>query len=66
MTLQAYYNQIAYGGEDSPPSWINPDPEKCGCRGKGWYLSDLDTYHQCQVHFNGQMHPEMEEINDGI
>ena len=59
--LQRYYNMIAYGGEESPPPWINEDPKSCGCRGRGWYNSQLDTWHSCPVHFNGQTHPDMKE-----
>jgi hypothetical protein len=34
------------------------DPETCACHGGGWILSQLDTFHQCPVHFAGQRHPE--------
>jgi hypothetical protein len=63
MTLQEYYNMIAYGGDDSPPPWIREKAEDCGCRGRGWYLSDLDTYHRCPVHYKGQRHPEEYEYD---
>lgn len=33
-------------------------PELCGCRGGGWWLSNYDTWHQCQAHYKGQKHPE--------
>lgn len=36
------------------------DVEECGCRGSGWFLSEVDTFHQCPVHFRGQVHPEDE------
>jgi len=34
------------------------DSETCACRGGGWILSQLDTFHKCPVHFAGQRHPE--------
>ncbi len=51
--LQAYYNNFACANV-----WADPDPERCGCRGSGWWLSDLDTFHKCPCHYNGQRHPE--------
>lgn len=38
--------------------WADEDPSRCGCRGKGWMLSDVDTWHQCPVHGAGVQHPE--------
>lgn len=35
-----------------------PDPEQCLCRGSGWALSDVDTWHQCPIHYKNQRHPE--------
>jgi hypothetical protein len=32
--------------------------ERCRCRGKGWILSEVDTWHECPDHFAGQPHPE--------
>ena len=60
-SLQDEYNAIAYGGPDSPPFWIQPEPSDCGCRGRGWYISNLDTIHQCPIHYTEQRHPEYEE-----
>jgi len=56
--LQRAYDAIAYGGDDSPPPWIQEDAAACGCRGTGWYSSPLDTFHRCPLHYNGQRHPE--------
>ena len=38
--------------------WENgsEDPEKCICKGRGWVLSEIDTYHECRYH-KGE-HPE--------
>lgn len=33
-------------------------PEDCACRGGGWILSQIDTWHQCPDHYTGQRHPE--------
>ena len=40
--------------------------EDCPCRGSGYTLSDLKTWHQCPVHYMpGQPHPE-EDYGDGM
>lgn len=33
-------------------------PEDCRCRGTGWLLSEVDTFHRCRDHHTGQPHPE--------
>ena len=38
----------------------HPDEELCGCHGRGWMLSPLDTWHECPCH-RGREHPETEE-----
>lgn len=35
------------------------DPEKCGCGGRGWYLTDFDVWVPCYSH-PGRLHPETE------
>lgn len=41
------------------------DPETCACRGTGYILSQLDTFHECRIHFvKGQPHPEDDENED--
>jgi hypothetical protein len=50
--LQDEYNEFCRG------YWADPDPKHCGCRGCGWALSDLDTWHQCPYHKGP--HPESE------
>lgn len=52
--LQAYYNNFA----SQPSRWMDSDPARCGCRGSGWWASEVDTWHECPVHFTGQTHPE--------
>ena len=51
--LQAMYNEICQG------HWMHFDGAICGCGGSGWFLSDLDTFHECSYHHvAGQPHPE--------
>lgn len=50
--LQHYYNCFRQG------SFMHPDPFKCGCGGRGWALSEVDTWHHCPTHYDGQRHPE--------
>lgn len=38
--------------------WRDEDPEVCRCKGHGWALSEVDTWHQCPTHYCGQLHPE--------
>jgi hypothetical protein len=53
MSLQAYYNAFRAA------PWAHSDPDVCGCRGSGWALSDVDTWHECPIHHvEGQRHPE--------
>ena len=39
------------------------DASQCGCAGAGWFLSQLDTWHQCPVHYAGQPSPESNEYD---
>jgi len=39
-------------------SQVERDPERCGCRGGGWILTNRDVWHTCPVHHDGQPHPE--------
>ncbi len=51
--LQDYYDEFRMG------YWADPDPKVCLCRGSGYALSDVDTWHECPIHFKkGQRHPE--------
>jgi len=52
--LQAIYDEARQG------SWQDTNPSKCGCRGRGWYLSDLDTWHKCSIHGHDAPCPEDE------
>ncbi len=52
---QNYYTNFAEAGV-----WKNPDKDLCGCRGSGWFLSEVDTWHHCHLHNTGQIHPEMD------
>ena len=37
------------------------NPSKCPCQGRGWFLSDYDTWHRCPIHGVGLPHPEDED-----
>ena len=52
--LSHYYNEVAC----NPSVWSDSDPAKCGCRGGGWFLSEVDTWHRCPAHGKGVAHPE--------
>jgi len=52
MSLQSYYNEFA-------ANFADPDEKVCACRGSGWALSDLDTWHKCPYHCKANTpHPE--------
>lgn len=50
--LQHYYDMCRQG------AFARNDADECGCRGHGWFLSEVDTWHECPVHYAGQRHPE--------
>jgi hypothetical protein len=54
--LQNYYDNFC-----RPAVWACEDADKCGCRGSGWFLSELDTWHECPVHYRGQPNSESSE-----
>jgi hypothetical protein len=54
---QIYFTEYANAG-----AWRRQDPEHCGCRGSGWFLSDLDTWHKCGEHAPDAEHPEAAEF----
>lgn len=61
MSLQSEYNYM----ESS--QWSDIDPTICACKGSGWVLSDLDTWHKCSSHFNKELgHPEENDYFDEI
>jgi hypothetical protein len=55
--LQFYYDNFA----TQPSRWSNQDPDRCGCRGSGWFLSEVDTWHECPKHYKDQPHPEYDD-----
>ena len=57
-SLQQEFNELQTG------NWAEQNPSKCPCRGRGWLLSDLDTWHQCPVHGSGAPYPESEGDED--
>ena len=56
---QQYYNAFRTG------YWANPDANRCRCRGSGWALSEVDTWHECPIHYKGQIHPESYDGEEG-
>lgn len=51
---ETYYREVACNS-----TWADPDEARCGCRGSGWWLSELDTWHECPVHHRkGQPGPD--------
>ena len=57
MSLTDTYRELESG------MWASVLPSDCPCRGQGWLLSDLDTWHRCPVHGRGVPHPEDEREN---
>ncbi len=51
--LQQYYDDFCSG------YWADEDPNRCRCGGGGWALSEVDTWHECPIHYKGQIHPEV-------
>jgi len=63
--LQTYYDNFRTG------YWAHPDADRCPCRGRGWALSEVDTWHTCPIHYNGQPgpdddYPDVENTGDTI
>lgn len=50
--LQAYYDNFRTG------YWATESAEDCPCHGRGYALSEVDTWHKCPVHHAGQLSPE--------
>jgi hypothetical protein len=57
--LQQHYDACERG------MFADEDPTRCGCRGHGWFLSEVDTFHKCPEHYAGQPHPEDDEEPEG-
>jgi hypothetical protein len=55
--MEYEYRQMESG------AWAEVNPSKCPCRGNGWLLSDLDTWHKCPLHSAGCSHPDAEELD---
>lgn len=61
MSLQGMFDDFDFAVRSGQLS--DPDPAECGCRGSGWFLSDLDTWHECPAH-RGRPHPEFDDPDD--
>ena len=51
-----YWRQVS--SDLNSTLWNTLNPSTCPCRGRGWMLSDYDTWHACSTHNRGQPHPE--------
>lgn len=59
--LQDMYDDLRTG------FWANRNPNRCPCRGSGWYLSDLDIPFRCRLHGRGVPEPTDDgENSDGF
>ena len=58
MSLQDEFRAMESG------HWAEADAADCPCRGRGWLLSDLDTWHRCPIHGKGKPHPEDERAHE--
>lgn len=52
--LTQYYTEFA----SVASCWASPEKSECGCRGRGWFLSEVDTLHCCPYHYDGQPNNE--------
>jgi hypothetical protein len=58
--MQQYYDNFRTG-----LLWAHPEADQCLCRGSGYALSEVDTWHECRYHHvPGQPHPEEEYPED--
>jgi hypothetical protein len=54
------YNHYYYNVARSPSRWGHPEAAECGCRGTGWFVSEVDTVHKCGLHWEGEPCPHDE------
>lgn len=38
--------------------WCHMDEFQCPCGGQGWAQVDNDSWKECPIHYEGQLHPE--------
>jgi hypothetical protein len=56
---ETYYREVC-----TSHAWADHDADDCGCKGRGWWLSEIDTWHACPFHGKGVPHPEYPESED--
>ena len=49
-----YYREVACNST----TWSHPDEAVCSCHGRGWWNSEVDTWHKCPFHAPDAVHPE--------
>jgi hypothetical protein len=42
--------------------WSELEDEACPCKGSGWAQIEGETWENCFIHFNGQLHPESKSL----
>lgn len=58
--LSHYYENFRTG------YWAHPEPNQCRCGGRGWVLSEVDTWHKCPYHGKNATHPEYPEETETV
>jgi len=56
----------AYAEEINRCMWADPNPDRCGCKGHGLWVSGFDSWHECPFHSHPDLpHPEWDEETHG-
>jgi hypothetical protein len=58
---QLYYSEVARNSA----TWADPDASACGCKGRGWWCSEVDSVHSCPFHRDESPYPSPEEEPEG-
>jgi hypothetical protein len=60
--LSLYFHEVALNST----TWADVGHEACGCRGSGWWLSEVDTFHKCPFHAPDAPHPLDEDCEEDM
>jgi hypothetical protein len=65
--MSGYSEYTSYYEDFKTGYWADSDARVCRCKGHGWTLSEVDTWHRCPFHGVGKAHPddEVEEEMEG-